>query len=102
MNYYQVDPPTVGTNTTNASWFVDGPPVNTQGMKLDPKLWEDKMSNGYGSRKFLITLGVMLSALAMVLLGDLAPADGIKAVLAAALGYLTAEGAGDVAERFKK
>ena len=57
--------------------------------------------NGYGSRKFLVTLGAILSALAMVLMGSLSPQEGIQAVVTVAGGYLLAEGAGDVAGRLK-
>ena len=57
--------------------------------------------NAYGSRKFLITLGAILSALAMVLMGSLSPQEGIQAVVTVAGGYLLAEGAGDVAGRLK-
>ena len=99
---YQVDPVTTGSTDTTAAWFADGFAENTTDMKFDPKLWERKMSNGYGSRKFLITLGAILSALGMVLSGSLSPQEGIQAIITVAGGYLLAEGAGDVAERFKK
>mgnify|MGYP001598902934 CR=1 FL=1 len=57
--------------------------------------------SAFASRKFLLTLATMLTALGMVMSGALSPGEGMQAVLTAAGGYLLAEGAGDVAGRLK-
>ena len=56
----------------------------------------ETLSHKLTSRKLLVALAAMAYAVVQVFLGELAAADGVKAVAALAVAYLTAEAAADV------